>query len=56
MKFHWTGQNYGEAVDFFVEIEGCIGVIFDDGVLIARVGDKSLHFPAGTDVEFVESE
>ena len=56
MKFHWTGTNYGAAVEFFLEVEGCDGVAFDDGVLIARIDGKRCTFPADTTVEIVEIE
>ena len=56
MKFHWTGANYGAAVEFFREVEGCTGVAFDEGVLLAKVGEHVLHFPADTTVEMLERE
>ena len=56
MRFHWTGTNYGAAVEFFLEVDGCDGVAFDDGVLIARVDGKRLTFPADTTIQMEESE
>ena len=54
MKFHWTGQNHGAAVEFFMEVEDCIGVVFDGDTLLVKVGEHTLHFEAGTNVEFME--
>ena len=51
MTFHWTGQNYGAAVDFFVNVPGCIGVLFVDGVLCVRVKERTLHFEPDTVID-----
>ena len=56
MKFHWKGTNYGAAVEFFLEVEGCDGVAFDDGVLIARINGRRCTFPSDTVIDIEERE
>ena len=55
MKFHWTGQNHGAAVEFFMAVDGCIGVAFDEDKLLVRAGDKTWHIERDTTIDIEEA-